>query len=296
MVTERDLELLDDYLTNRLSDQEKSAFKQKLETNSDLAHEYKIQQRLIQGVKDIRIAELKTMLNNVPVPPVHPGATAGLTKAAIGTFLAGVIATGAYLYFNQPTESETAVQQLTTNEDQQPIQSHDQQEQPAQDAPVQTEHQEDENNTHIANNKSEEIKSLENKPKHQQEAPKRKPSLDVFVPSEDTESVNVPVPDEKIALSDKEEKKGPSITVEIDKQNRKYNFHYQFKDNKLFLYGPFEKNLYEIMEFFSEDKRTVFLYHKDEYYLLSEDNNKIKPLTAITDPALIQKLKESRGN
>jgi hypothetical protein len=88
----------------------------------------------------------------------------------------------------------------------------------------------------------------------------------------------------------------PSIAVDVDRDNRKYSFNYQFKDGKLVLYGPFERNLYEILEFFSDEKRTVFLYYKNNYYLLKEDNENVKELTVINDPALIKKLKEYRGN
>ena len=62
------------------------------------------------------------------------------------------------------------------------------------------------------------------------------------------------------------------------------------------LYGPFEQNLYEIMEFIGEEKRTVFLYYQDNFYLLKDDTEKLKPLGVIHDQALIRKLKEYRKN
>jgi hypothetical protein len=49
------------------------------------------------------------------------------------------------------------------------------------------------------------------------------------------------------------------------------------------------------MEFFSGNKRTVFLYYKDSYYLLNEENETIKPLAPINDPSLLKKLKDYRG-
>ena len=50
------------------------------------------------------------------------------------------------------------------------------------------------------------------------------------------------------------------------------------------------------MEFFSDNKRTVFLFYKDSYYLLNEEDEKIKPLAPINDPTLIKKLKDYRGS
>ena len=48
--------------------------------------------------------------------------------------------------------------------------------------------------------------------------------------------------------------------------------------------------------FFSDNKRTVFLYYKDSYYLLNEENETIKPLAPINDPSLLKKLKDYRGS
>jgi hypothetical protein len=69
-----------------------------------------------------------------------------------------------------------------------------------------------------------------------------------------------------------------------------------FKENKLLLFGMFEKNLYEILEFIGDDNRTVVLYYKSTYYLL--DINKSEPtlLAPIKNKALLRKLKEYRGN
>jgi hypothetical protein len=117
-------------------------------------------------------------------------------------------------------------------------------------------------------------------------------TLDVFDPTEEMEkSKNA---EEAGPTDEKEPSKAPSIVVETANDKR-YNFHYQFKNEKLYLYGAFERNLYEIMEFFSDNKRTMFLYYKDNYYLLNEENDRVKALTPITDTALLKKLKDYRG-
>jgi hypothetical protein len=50
------------------------------------------------------------------------------------------------------------------------------------------------------------------------------------------------------------------------------------------------------MEFFTDEKRTVFLFYKEQYFLLQEADSQIRPLTPISDPALIKKLKEYRNS
>jgi hypothetical protein len=61
------------------------------------------------------------------------------------------------------------------------------------------------------------------------------------------------------------------------------------------LYGAFEKNLYEILEFFTGENRTIFLYYKNSYYLLKPNGGKVSPLVPVNDPALLKKLREHRN-
>jgi hypothetical protein len=83
------------------------------------------------------------------------------------------------------------------------------------------------------------------------------------------------------------------IEVETDDSNKQYAFHYQFNQGKLILYGKFDKGLYEIIEV-NGAAHSVFLYYKDNYYLLNEKENSITPLTPIRDSQLIKKLREYR--
>jgi hypothetical protein len=287
MAAERDLELLDDYLANRLDGNAKSAFEQKLATNPELKGELELQQQFINGIKKARVAELKSILNNVPVPAIQHGGSAVAAKIAIWTAVVGVVGTGLYLYLNQADETGTTPKVKT--------------EQSQEETPVTPSQKETEQQNDGSPVVSEEESSSEQKPA---EAPKslkknkvkpepaaKDPKIEVFDPTKE-ESENKPAQEDQEPVLPQVD--ATDIAVEIDSDNKKYTFHYQFKGAKLFLYGPFEKNLYEIMEFFSEDKRTLFLFYKDDYYLLKEDNQKLKPLNAIQDPSLVKKLKEYR--
>jgi len=85
-----------------------------------------------------------------------------------------------------------------------------------------------------------------------------------------------------------------TIQVERDSQNKTYSFHYQFSNKKLFLFGPFDEALYEILEIHG-DNHALFLYFKENFYLLNDANAEITELTPIRDRPLIQKLKEFRN-
>jgi hypothetical protein len=286
MATEKDFELLDDYIANRLNGAERSSFEQKLNADPDLQNEYSLQQNLVEGIRKARATELKAMLQSVPVPaPTQGGSISFGVKAALGTFVAAMIATGVYLYFktdeqvvnSQKTEAVNAPSPSATE--------------PKQTAGDEARPQVETEKTPVVNAQPE--KQSVSKPGNEEAKQPVTREIDVFDPS--TESDETPVSADESPRTSAGHG-GSSIAVEIDKQHKQYGFHYQFRDGKLFLYGPFEKNLYEILEIFSDEKRTMFLYYKDGYYLLKEDGDKIKPLTAITDPVLVGKLKDYRKN
>ncbi len=85
-----------------------------------------------------------------------------------------------------------------------------------------------------------------------------------------------------------------TIEVELDNTNTTYPFHYQFKNEKLVLYGPFDSSLYEIIEI-NGGTHTLFMYYKNSYYHLDEKEKNIVPLIMIRDLALLDKLEEYRN-
>jgi hypothetical protein len=300
MADERDFELLDDYLTNRLSEQDRSAFEQKLQADPNLQQEYVLQQRLVKGIQDARVAELKAMFNDIPVSAIGPEKTLA-SKIAIGTAVSILIALGAYWYFSN--ENSSVSQQNAPSEE-----TSKDEVTPDVDRRSETESEEADTETNIETDKNQTSAGTEHSKPSQEKKPRpiqapqetkteggtksNEPVVDVFDPTteentRETASAKEPEP----VLN----RKGSSLLVETVPEHRRYSFHYQFRDGKLFLYGPLEKNLYEIMEFFSDEKRTVFLYYKDNYYLLEEKDFSIHPLTPISDVTLLKKLKEYRS-
>ena len=295
MAAERDLELLDDYLANRLDEKGKSAFEQKLNTDPDLKTEFDLQQQFVEGIKKARVAELKAIMNNVPIPAGHSTGAAVAGKIVLWAVVIGMVGTGIYFYMDEDDVAEKATEISTEQPKETPVdtgtevqpESVSPQPQGKDEAPV----------------VSEEPASSEHKPGQSPKAIKKgktsdktakEPAIDVYDPTKDT-AENSPTPQENEGSSLKENN-APAIEVEVETNNKKYNFHYQFKEGKLILYGPFEQNLYEIMDFFSDDKHTMFLFYNSHYYLLKDEDEKLKALKSIQDPVLLKKLKEYRNN
>jgi hypothetical protein len=292
MALEKDFELLDDYLAGRLNPTERQAFENKLNTDPDLKGEFQLQQQLVEGVKKARVMELKAMMNNVPVPALHGTETATMvSKIALWTAVAGIVATGVlfYLKSDDNTSSEKngvatpSGQQEEVTSEEPTVNSESQNDQTPEEAPVVSEEK--------ATDESKPVKSAP-APKKKSESVSNEPAIDVYDPTQESEDLSLELEEGKTPTLSKT----PSIAVEVDSENKKYDFHYQFKDNKLTLFGPFEKNVYEILEFFNQEKRTMFLYYQDNFYLLKDDSERMKPLGVIQDPALIKKLREYRKN
>ncbi len=268
-------ELVEDYLTNRLDDGARKSFEERMETDSELRAEVKFQQEIIEGVKSARVAELKAMLNNVPI---GGASSAAVGKIALATISAGIIGTALYFGLRStpsqdtnPEPSEVVIEQkLEAKSD--------------------------------SENK-EQITSVPEEPKEpaEQKQPKgvrKMPDAKVVSPKVEVMDLTE---DLKDASADTEQPKAmpkPTVTastieVEIGEKSNVYSFHYQFKEGKLVLYGPFDSSIYEIIEI-NGGTHTLFLYYKNSYYHLDNKEQNVAPLIMIRDFELLNKLEQYR--
>lgn len=301
MADERDLELLDDYLSNRMGGVDRSEFEQKIQADPDLRSEYSLQKALLQGIRDARAAELKSMLRNVPVSSRGQGnALAGKALLAALTI---VLAATTYWFLTREKGSvqipaPAAEQKIT---DEQPVVS---------SAPPESNARRDEAKPPVRKTIPEPDKNQTSAgTEHSQPSLSKKPDP-ILPPAEKKEDkANEAGQDALNPASDKETSggdskgtdgelrpNGSSFLVQPVTGNSRYTFHYQFRDGKLFLYGPFTKDQYTVSEFFTNDTRAVFLHYDNRYYLLDRENSEVKPLTPLTDRVLLEKLDKYRGS
>ncbi len=265
-------EKIDDYLAQRLPAEERARFEEALAGDASLRKEVAFQEKVIQSVRQARAAELKNMLQQVPVPTGGWSPTQ-LTASIIAT---GIVATGLYFYFRPdtaPLPSPPATPEVTVE----PTPAKPAQEQPeATTTPV-----EEPKKKPAATKAADKV------------TPVQKPDIQVTDPSaeftetkEPSEPAATGTPRTELTVS-----KLQVVTVAGDK---KYSFHYQFAEGKLHLFGPFDNNLYEILEI-NGDSHAVFLFYKENYYLLDEKQTAISPLPVIRDGPLLKKLREYRN-
>lgn len=282
MAPEQKFELIEKYLRGELSAEESAVFEQQLKSDPELRKEFNFQKEVIEGIRKARIAQLKAMLNNVPVPPANPLSTGVVAKIIGAVVIVGSISTALYFYFkSDPTEQSFIPSEEPALQEEEPAlePAH----KPADSAESPTDKPADETDK--------QNESTARRPKS--ESISANPQLQVFTPADEELKEQI----EKEHRQLKNIESGfvtSSIEVETNNESRKHNFHYAFHNNKLVLYGNFEDNLYEILEFLSGNDRTVVLYYKNNYYLLDTDKEDPTPLVAIRDKALLDKLKKFR--
>ncbi|GCC51863.1 hypothetical protein SanaruYs_20920 [Chryseotalea sanaruensis] len=288
MAIERDLELMDDYLANRMPVEERVAFEKRIENEPALQKEIKLQNNVVASLRNARMAELKNMLNNVPVNNLPASNSTVIIKVVAGIAISTLIGTSIYYFLNQPTKQEVvkpSQREVAEVPDENPAPGKEEP-QPGTEQPLIIEEED--------NKKSQPLNGKKKARKEVPPAPVADPQIEVFDPTAELEDgSNEPHESEILTNDDIPSTFEPSILVTVDSTSRRHNFHYKLEEDALLLYGPFEKNLFEILEFISDNKRTAFLYYKNSYYFLKE-TDKTLALTPVQDPALLNKLRKYR--
>lgn len=265
------LEKIDDYLSHRLSADERVRFEQALADDAALREELALQEKIVGAVRQSRAAELKHMLQQVPVS--SSGWSTG--QVAAGVLTVAAISAGLYFYF-QPDKTETppaVAPELSVQPEPAP-------------APSQPEAQ-------PAAAEETEKKPSNTRKSEPKVTPVQKPDIQVVDPSAEFTETKEPqaAPEAPATHNELTVSKLDVVTQPADK---KYSFHYQFAEGKLHLFGPFDRNLYEILEI-NGDSHAVFLFYKENYYLLDEAQTNVAPLTPIRDGQLLKMLREYRS-
>ncbi len=275
------VELIDDYLTNRLSEQDRNAFEAQMKSDPTLKADVEIQSQIVDGLKKARATELKAMLNKVPV-----GGTTSMTPLQIAAGVVGtaILVSSVYFYFKPDTSPEIPNVKTTlgnSSEQNEPIEEITAIEEEKKESPA------NEDKTEEITKEQKSVPPIEPKAAAKSVT---KPALDVLDPSSELTESTATRGSGEISKPGRASSK---MEVEIDSSNKKYAFHYQFVSNKLILFGSFDKALYEILEI-NGNINSRFLFYKENYYLLDDSKIEITPLETIRDKTLLQKLKEYR--
>ncbi len=278
----KNFEKVEAYFNNELSDSEKNDFFKKIESDTDLKSEFDFQSEVVNGIKEARKAELKAMLNRVPIASTGSSAIgSSFYKIIAGGAVAILMGSSIWYFMNTDTKAQftqkpkEVVSTITTKTEN----------------PIALNQQEPATIEKVKTNSTEKIESNEKS---------KSSTLKIITPnlpnSEDV-LANKALPEENLNIPDAINNGSINLSSKINvevKLKKKYSFHYQYSSNGIVLYGDFEEGLFEILELNKDHKTTIYLYYESNYYSLNNDTSVITPLKPVTDKNITHKLEALR--
>jgi hypothetical protein len=283
--------LIESLLSGKMSSGEEIDAINKINQDPILKANYEFQTDVVEGIKNARKAELKARLNTINVDPSLIGiiSSSAYFKYAASFLVATSISVGAYLLYssyNKPSELNYTTPKTNYLSLKGAIPSN----LPLSISPI------------IANESSSEtlVASTTNK----KFTPIEKEELNLetrkkLITAPNLSNVNVidTFTDDAIVTPTLESlpygsnnSSFPKTTSVENILDSKYDFHYQYSESKLYLYGDFKGIPYEIIEVHGKSGRTTYLKHEEVYYSITDSKDKIKPFVAITDAVLISEI------
>ena len=289
-------EFFDKYLKDKLSENERIAFEEKVNQDPLLRSELKMQSDIYVALGETRKAALKSRLDQIPVNNLGWFTSQGARMAmVIGS--AFVVTVGSYFYFSSVNHDKQWQPHVNID----PAFTVTDQIKEKLSAPVPVLKPDHQLKKPSANPVADELVVASGKASKKQIFTKqteaesipdiKRPEL-ITDFEEDTQKINYndfEAPQEKIV----ENTVVDNANIDIENVvNQQYNFHYQFIDNKLYLYGNFSSTPYKIIALNFDQNRKLFLEYNDHFYGIDSQQKAIAPLQAIEDTVLLKELKK----
>jgi hypothetical protein len=298
-------ELIDLYLRGDLSADQMKSFEADVASNPELRQEFQFQKDMVEGISNYRKMQLKSRLDAIQVGTAwYAGGMIGESLMKIGGGIAAAAIVGSILYFNLSPDSveESDLSSLVQISDIEQYQNVNTQ---IQELPVPLPSNRNAvvvvEETKVADAKLSVVHSATNSPKKEVQAVKIKdeyvPKVDV--PSFDevsddvfvSEEVSIPEVSGNDVVSTNDKK-----PIDVQTFNKKSEqIRYKYFDGKLFLYGDFKNEPYEILEINSKAAREIYLFHSNSFFKI-EVTDGVKDLHPITNTKLIGELTIIRDN
>lgn len=285
-------ETIENYLQNKLSDTEKMDFEVVLEKDPLLKNEVELQSDIINSIKGNRYNELKTRLNNIDVGGIPQGFN--FIKVAATVSVGSIITVGSFFYFNNDDNSLLDQIDLDTYTKVE-LNSNSIPAMPQAEViteigePIELNNDQSESFTVVEENSLNESKNQANLTSEIKDNI-TKPNL--VIPENSAPSNIEPVDSEDLEVVTGAFYNGqnnPNILVN-NLGDQEYDFHYQFENGTLSLYGEFDKMPYELIELNTDQGKMLFLYYNEDFHLINTSQPKVTPLEKINNQGLLDEL------
>ena len=306
------VDLIERYLAQSLPEKERILFEQALASDPALHKEFLLQKDIIEGIQNHRRAELKDRLDQITPPPFwNPFLQYGALKTGIA--ITGILIIGAAAFWfgtgaKEPgssrdlavsTADALRVAELPAIAPETSTTETEAADLAVAEEPVAEVVEETPAVASAKRDATPDNKESESEKAVAEAAPPREITKPNVIANFDEEVVGAEDPDTDAELP---ELGASEVVSDIDalevatKESKRYAFHYQFFNNKLYLYGDFEQIPYEILELNHLSGKTHYLYYKDTYYPIAQNVQDISPLVPIDDEDIIRELTIIRKN
>lgn len=297
-------ETIEKYLTGKLASSDMKSFEEGLTKDPLLKNEISLQKDIIEAIKDYRKTELKQRLNSVDIETPWYGTL--VSKIAASIILTTLISSTTYFYLKSPKDIDS--KDLSTNQNNKSINIQPEVNTIASNSKeevkevVKNEAAEDKNKT--VNIEKKDIVAFKKKTNSEEKGERIKvKETVVFNPLDEDfnnltdpdfqKDINFKVPEGNLAQET--DNKISNLEVEINSHDEK-KFHYQFYNNKLFLYCDFQSQPYELLELNTKKTKHLYLFYNNSYFELKPNQVEIAPLKEIKNNHLIKQLGTIKGN
>lgn len=276
------LQQIEAYLSGQMTPEELSKFESLLEVNPELQQQLNFQTDVINGVGQFRKNELKARLEALDPTPAW-WTIAHLSP--VGQFIGGSVVVGAlgigtFFIVNPSNSDQTAVEVIEINA---PTPVDVQAEIPEISPLPLVGNQPTVENTKITEELTKDERQLSGSNEEAFVPVVSVPEAGDVEAAQEFQPNDLPTPEES-------ESDNSSIPVDVEIVSTKGSkVKYEYYAGKLYLYGKFQEEPYQILEINSASGRKVYLYHMDVFYHI-EPVDKPTSLERVEDTDLIKEL------
>ncbi|MEQ8359147.1 MAG: hypothetical protein RH860_06635 [Cytophagales bacterium] len=291
--------LIEKYISGEMTSEELRSFENEMDNNSELKEEVSFQKDVISSLKLERKAALKARMDNVKIPsPYASYYTAGIASVAL---ISGIVFFSTFWPMEEkniisPKEELTEITETIPENSGETI----------NEIIAESESSNDVENEAILNTEKDENEESVSGRIIKKEVISENPArlktenktLNIITPKapeplSDTGISKSDLDNDKDDFINSDKRETNKVEVEI-KTSNDYKFHYQYYNNKLFLYGDFSKSPYELIELNRDDSKNLYMYFSGKYFALESNQMDIVKLSPIRDKIIIKGLDNLR--
>lgn len=283
--------LIEAYFDGSIDPLQKTMLESKIQTDPLLKAEFDLQSNIIEGISDVRKQQLKHRLSAIDVNGSGSLLLGSGVKWLTASLSVAVIFSVWLYWYTNTSQSVNTIQ--LQNEDllvwnettYPPIPKAEKKDLYSQNADF-TQKEEITTSERIGQAKSigEEIKEEAKTAKVKPQALITFQDNNLFSPTSDKDFT-------KTVERDINRSMVSETKIEfLEPVEYKDQYHYKYFNNKLYLFGDFNNEPYEILELHNKGKKQLFLSYQQTIYKIESNKTNITPLLKVTDEMLILEL------